>query len=243
MNRFFVSNSLIALVILLQVVGTHSRITGARSLKRKGCAHEDDCGKGFYCEIPSIGQCDKRGVCTESPGFCTEDYTPVCGCDGTTYSNACYAAVAGKNIASDGACVATQVVVTKPEGGSCDVNEDCDSGACYQPDECLSPPCSGICGGCNDTSDCSGLDVCVPDDINSWFSSEIKTCGCEVNTSNGCDINSDSPFCAQGYGSGVCTCGSDDDCESGKTCAQLWCLPDLVQYCATEEERASQCNY
>jgi hypothetical protein len=40
--------------------------------------------------------------------MCTMDYTPVCGCDGQTHSNACKAANAGLTRWVKGACDATQ---------------------------------------------------------------------------------------------------------------------------------------
>ncbi|UTA48495.1 hypothetical protein L1F30_02865 [Simiduia sp. 21SJ11W-1] len=39
--------------------------------------------------------------------MCTMDYTPVCGCDGKTHSNACKAGAAGVTEWAKGACDAT----------------------------------------------------------------------------------------------------------------------------------------
>ena len=49
-----------------------------------------------FCKMPAAGLCDtesEMGTCTKfGAGFyCTQDLTPVCGCDGIVYSNLCSA--------------------------------------------------------------------------------------------------------------------------------------------------------
>jgi Kazal-type serine protease inhibitor domain len=64
------------------------------------------CGGGLYCamEPARCGVPDGSGTCKKKPGICTQDYTPVCGCDHKTYSNACTAAAAGVNVSAPGEC-------------------------------------------------------------------------------------------------------------------------------------------
>lgn len=104
------------------------------SLERVGVAYEgpcnggDDrcggvaglvCDSGMFCALDP-GQCgvaDASGTCQEIPEICTEEYAPVCGCDGVTYANDCRRRMAQASLAHDGPC----------DGGS----EEADCACCY----------------------------------------------------------------------------------------------------------------
>ncbi|MFQ5494703.1 MAG: hypothetical protein ACE5EX_04920 [Phycisphaerae bacterium] len=65
------------------------------------------CGAGEFCKFPP-GTCDiidNQGVCVAIPATCPEIFDPVCGCDGVTYDNACFADAAGVSIDHAGECV------------------------------------------------------------------------------------------------------------------------------------------
>lgn len=67
------------------------------------CSDTEFCAyqPGAYC-----GAADAQSTCQTRPTVCTYDYTPVCGCDGNTYSNACHANAAGVGVNTTGACSA-----------------------------------------------------------------------------------------------------------------------------------------
>ncbi|WP_457941208.1 Kazal-type serine protease inhibitor family protein [Mesorhizobium sp. 10J20-29] len=76
------------------------------------------CPSSAYCKYEPDAQCgaaDQTGVCQPRPEVCTDQYDPVCGCDGQTYSNACYAAREGVSVASTGECAPAQPPVEKPK--------------------------------------------------------------------------------------------------------------------------------
>ena len=68
------------------------------------------CGEDEFCAFPATANCgraDHPGVCTRRPDACITLYNPVCGCDGTTYSNSCTAASAGVSVETDGECASS----------------------------------------------------------------------------------------------------------------------------------------
>jgi hypothetical protein len=68
------------------------------------CTDNSQCAAEELCAT-APGMCGAFGECTERPQDCPPVSDPVCGCDGTTYGNACEAAVAGVSVEFDGTCV------------------------------------------------------------------------------------------------------------------------------------------
>jgi len=74
---------------------------------RCGARLGNPCTGAQFCDFPEAAMCgraDGTGVCRPRPEACTALYSPVCSCDGVTYSNACTAQARGIDVLHAGGC-------------------------------------------------------------------------------------------------------------------------------------------
>ena len=131
------------------------------------------CGANEYCEFGPYNVCGAAGagVCTPRPNSCSYIVNEVCGCDGVTYTNECFANQAGVDVSSQGACN-PPICAIRPPAGCCFEDSQCSH---LKGGECIGADCSnrhaGICkgappkGGCWEDADCGRGETCEGEQI------------------------------------------------------------------------------
>lgn len=147
------------------------------------------CASDEYCDFPesaSCGDADAPGTCEPRPEVCTDQYDPVCGCNGVTYGNSCEAAAAGVSMRYEGECepVASGDTCGGLLGLPCPGGEYCN----FEPEAlCGAADATGTCALIPDICTLQYEPVCGCDDVTYGNACQAAAAGVSVISEGECE--------------------------------------------------------
>ena len=210
--------ALSALAVVGAVIGTRQPDGGVSDGVQAVSQHlhqgSPNLGTATVSVVTAVEECVIGGKCSEEGAECAIGTETCCG---ETFNS-----IECECSGEEWMCYHTEACM-KPDCG--DLNTTAPSAAL--------PSCDESSSGkfCESSEDCNCGEVC----LDSVFD-DFSVCGCEVDTTNGCDPSSNKPFCYKAYSvTGVgCGCRNDDDCEGDETCGTSWCVANIVPFCSVD---------